>query len=365
MVRTARPLPRFDPCGWVHGPAGTAPGSTAGSAAAPQFRAAPRRTGAPGRAERPRPALTGRRRPADFGWLPGRPARPPRDDGGAPHLPALRALGLDGYIDAHTHWFPDNVNAKIWAYFDRHYWPVTYREPAQRRLDWLRRNGARRFTTLSYAHRPGMAEWLNGWTMEFCGRVPEAIPCATFYPEPAAEAYVRRAIEQDGVRGFKIHTRVGAFDPSGAALQGVFEQCASARLPVVLHVGDAPDAGPFTVPEVVDRLLARHPALRLVIAHMGARQFRHYLSLAERHPGVALDTTMVFVGFGACDPFPARLLPRLEALSDRILFGSDFPTIPYPLSHAVLSLLDLPLSGAAKRRMLWDNAARWFGISAP
>jgi predicted TIM-barrel fold metal-dependent hydrolase len=270
---------------------------------------------------------------------------------------------LDGYLDAHTHWFPDNVNAKIWSYFDAHYWPVTYRGTTERRLEWMRTNGARRFTTLTYAHRPGMAEWLNGWTAEFCALVPEAVPCGTFFPEPEAAGYVRRAIEDTGVHGFKLHTRVGAFDPSAAALEPIFEQIEAARLPVVMHVGDAPDAGPYTVPAVVDRLLARYPALRVIIAHMGASQFEHYLSLAERHATVALDTTMVFVGFTACDPFPATLVPRLETISDRVLFGSDFPTIPYSVSHAILSVLDLPLSDTAKRRILWDNAARWFGMA--
>ena len=340
MPRHARPAARFDPCGWMH-------------AHEPHHSQAPVRP----------PAGHPERKPSDFGWGPGSVPRLPRDDGSAPHLPALKRLGLDGYLDAHTHWFPDNVNSKIWSYFDEHYWPVTYRDTTERRLEWMRTNGARRFTTLTYAHRPGMAEWLNGWTGEFCGRVPDAVPCATFYPEPEAARYVRQAIEQTGVHGFKIHARVGAFDPSDETLEPVVEQIEEARLPIVMHVGDAPDAGPYTVPAVVDRLLARHPALRIIIAHMGSSQFAHYLSLAGRHANVALDTTMVFVGFSACDPFPGFLLPRLEALSGQVLFGSDFPTIPYAVSHAILSLLDLPLSDEAKRRMLWDNAQQWFNIN--
>ncbi len=304
------------------------------------------------------------RQPSDFGWTPGVPPRLPRDDGSAPHLAALKTLGLDGLIDAHTHWFPDNVNAKIWNYFDRHYWPVTYRDGTERRLEWIRRNGVRRFTTLTYAHRPAMAEWLNGWTMEFCARVPEAIPCATFYPEPEAAAYVRRAIEAHHVRAFKIHLRVGDFDPGVAELEPVFEQIAAAGLPVVVHAGSAPDAGRFTLPAVLGRVLARHPRLRVIVAHLGASEFAHYVALAESRPTVALDTTMVFTGFSACDPFPERLLARLEAISEQVLFGSDFPTIPYPLSHAVQSFLALPFADEAKRRMLRDNALRWFGVSA-
>lgn len=353
--------PRFDPCAWFHEeedhPARPV------RPMRPMRRTGPGAVGSPREPRLVRPRLL--KQPSDFGWLPGTPAHLPLDDGRAPHLAGLKALGLDGYLDAHTHWFPDSVNAKIWAYFDRHYWPVTYRGSTERRLEGLRRNGARRFTTLTYAHRPGMAEWLNGWTAEFCGRVPEAIPCATFYPEPEAPAYVRRAIEQDRVRGFKLHLRVGDFDPSVAALEPVFEQIAAAGLPVVLHVGDAPDAGRFTVPEVLERVLARHPALRVIVAHMGASQFEHYLKLAESRPTVALDTTMVFVGFSACDPYPEPPIARLEAISERILFGSDFPTIPYPVSHAIERFLALPLSAAAKRLMLWDNVLRWFGVSAP
>jgi uncharacterized protein len=349
MTRTATNSARFDPCGWAHA-SGDTPRASAARHAAP---------GAPTAAGTPT-AL----QPSDFGWVPGVAPRLPVDDGSTPHLDRVRALGLSGVMDAHTHWFPDNVNAKIWDYFDRHYWPVTYRGTTERRLEQLRAQGVRRFTTLTYAHRPGMAEWLNGWTGEFCARVPEAIPCGTFYPEPEAPAYVRRAIERDGVRGFKIHVRVGAFDPNAPALEAVFEQITAAGLPVVTHVGNAPDAGEFTTLAVAQRLLARHPALRLIVAHMGAFDFADYLALAERHPNVALDTTMVFVGFTGCDPFPPHLVPRLEAISDRVLFGSDFPTIPYPFSHAVQGVLALPLSDAAKRRILWDNAQRWFGVTA-
>ncbi len=309
------------------------------------------------------PALAeGRPRPGDFPWCTETPALEPRDDGLARHMPAMKALGLPGLLDAHTHWFPDSVNRKIWAYFDEHYWPITYRMGAEERLDWLRRNGVRRFTVLTYAHKAGMAEWLNDNTAELAARVPEAIPCGTFYPEPEAAAYVRRGIEQLGFRGFKLHVRVGGFDLAQPGLYPVFEQIEAAGLPVVLHIGNGPDPGPFTRPQVLQRLLLRFPQLRVVVAHMGGNEFEEYLRLAEARPTVHLDTTMVFVGFLALHRYPVALLSRLEAVSGQILFGSDFPTIPYPLSHAVEGVLGLLLSDQAKRRVLWENAARLFAI---
>jgi predicted TIM-barrel fold metal-dependent hydrolase len=317
------------PCGWVHAQDSDDPGP------APRFR-----------------------------WLEGGVVAP-RDEGGAPHLEALRALGTESLIDAHTHWFPDNVNAKIWAYFDRNYWPITYRGSTEERLAWMRQNGVRHFTTLTYAHRPGMAAWLNEWSAEFASRVPEAIPCGTFFPESSASQDVRRCIESYGFRGFKLHLRVGDFDPSGEALHGAFERIEAAGLPVVIHSGSAPEPGRHTTPAAIRRLLMRFPRLRLVIAHMGAAEFESYLSLAETYPGLHLDTTMVFVGFGACDPFPAHLVERLETLAHKILYGSDFPTIPYPISHAVRGILNLPLSARAKRAILGENARALFAPGAP
>lgn len=297
-----------------------------------------------------------------FGWKEGKEPMPPHDDGSAPHLPALAALGLDSIVDAHTHWFPENVMRKIWDYFDAHYWPITYRSDPAGRLEWVRRNGISRFTTLNYAHRPGMAPWLNQWTHEWARDVAEAIPCGTFYPEDGVAEYVRRAIEDYGFQGFKLHLRVSDMDPTLPVLTPAFQQLEEARLPVIIHSGPAPDPGRYTTPAYIRGLLSRHPGLVVVVAHMGAWDYEDYMALAEEYPGCYLDTTMVFVDYLACGAFPENQKTRLEALSDKILFGSDFPGIPYPLHHAVRGILDLPLSDEAKRKILAGNATRLFGL---
>ncbi len=298
-----------------------------------------------------------------FPWDESVPKAPTADDGGAPHLEPLARLGLPGLLDAHSHWFPDNVEAKIWSYFDRHYWKVAYRFPSPKRLEWMRKNGVRRFTTLNYAHRPAMASWLNEWTARFAGEIPEAIPCGTFFAEPEAGADVRRCIEEYGFRGFKLHLRVSDMDPTHRLLAPAFEQLEQAGLPVVIHAGSAPDRGRFTAPGLIRELTARHPGLKVVVAHMGSAEYEDYFTMAERQEQLYLDTTMVFVGFLALGRYPQRLLERLEGISHKVLFGSDFPMIPYPLAHAVEGVLALPLSGTAQRRILGENAATLFGSS--
>ena len=64
---------------------------------------------------------------------------------------------------------------------------------------------------------------------------------------------------------------------------------------------------------------------------MGAPEYAEFLALVEAHENTRLDTTMVFTTFFDAEaPYPDDLLPRLADLGDRVLFGSDFPTIPYP-----------------------------------
>lgn len=251
---------------------------------------------------------------------------------------------------------------KIWKYFDRHYWPVTYRQLPEGRLQWILRNKVKRFTTLNYAHRPGMAAWLNEWNAEFAAKTPEAVLCGTFYQEPGVKAEVRRCIEEFQVKGFKLHLRVSDMDPTQPRLEAAFEQIEAAGVPVVIHAGSAPKPGRFTSPRYLEGLVTRFPRLKVVVAHMGAWDWKTYLTLAERRENVFLDTTMVFVGFEAVDPIPPEMLDRLEGLSGKILFGSDFPNIPYPLSHAVLGIGALPLSREAKKRILHDNAVRLFDL---
>ncbi|HYJ76211.1 MAG TPA: amidohydrolase, partial [Kineosporiaceae bacterium] len=108
----------------------------------------------------------------------------------------------EGLVDLHTHFLPERVLRKVWAYFDdagRHYgmaWPVRYRLPEEERLAVLRRLGVTTFAPLVYPHRPGMAAWLNDWVLEFADRTPGALPTATFYPDPDVGSYMTRAVER-------------------------------------------------------------------------------------------------------------------------------------------------------------------------
>ncbi|OBK18827.1 amidohydrolase [Mycobacterium asiaticum] len=278
-----------------------------------------------------------------------------------------RGLGLPGIVDVHTHFMPRRVMDKVWRYFDSagpligRPWPITYRADEQQRVQVLRDFGVLRFSSLVYPHKPDMAAWLNQWAQSFAGTTPDCLPTATFFPEPGAGRYVEDVIEA-GTRLFKAHVQVGQYDPTDPLLDPVWGAISDAGVPVVLHAGSGPTPGRFTGPDPVRAVLRRFPELPLIIAHMGMPEYADFLDICAVYENVRLDTTMAFTSFiDETMPFPAAALPRLRDLSDKVLFGSDFPNIPYRYVDALTALTEIDgIDDVWLRKVLHDNAVALF-----
>jgi hypothetical protein len=275
-------------------------------------------------------------------------------------------LGLPGLFDVHVHFMPDKVMRKVWAYFDNvgpltgAQWPISYRGTSAERLGQLRTMGVRRFPSLLYPHKPDMAEWLNGWAAEFGAAQSDVIQTATMYPEPRCAAYVDAAI-RGGARIFKVHVQVGGFDPRDPLLDAGWGLLADAGVPVVVHAGSGPTPGSFTGPGPISDVLARHPKLTMIAAHMGMPEYDEFLGFAQRYENVRVDTTMCFTDFTGDEAVGRRLAPRLRELQSKVLLGTDFPNIPHHYFHQLEALVRLDLGDDWLRAVCWDNAAALFG----
>lgn len=295
----------------------------------------------------------------------------PVTDGDVPAF--WQSLGLPGLVDVHVHFMPHRVLEKVWHYFDSagpllgRPWPVYYREGEGQRLARLRALGVLAFPSLVYAHKPGMAAWLTDWSLGFAAEQPDVLATGTFFPEPGVAGYVADGLAR-GVRVWKVHVQVGGYDPREPVLDEVWGLLSDAGTPVVAHVGSGPTPGAFTGPGPFGEVLARHPRLPAVIAHLGMPEAPAFMAMAERYERVRLDTTMAFVDFwGPGEQLgPGLDLGALRALGEagKVLLGSDFPNIPYPYAHQLEALARLDLGDAWLREVCWGAGARLFGVDA-
>jgi uncharacterized protein len=140
---------------------------------------------------------------------------------------------------------------------------------------------------------------------------------------------------------------------------------AEAALPVVVHAGHAPVGTEHTGPGPFGSVLARHPGLAAIIAHMGAPDYEAFLRLASDYERVFLDTTVIFTDFfDAQALFPPAALPRARelGLAGKILLGSDFPNIPY--ARQLAGLARLGLGEDWLRAVCWESPVALFGAPA-
>ena len=269
-------------------------------------------------------------------------------------------------IDAHVHLHPPRLAGAIQRWFADHGWVSPHPFEPAAVADALHARGVRRFCFFSYAHKPGIARDLNRWLADQTGRLPGTIALGTLHPDdPDVEAVAAEATERLGLRGFKFHHSVQRFHVDDERLFSVYERGEAAGHVFVLHVGTMPYRDAFTGVERFAALMARFPRLRVCVAHLGAFQSAEFLALLARYPHLYLDTTMAmtplatpYVGADPAAVSDAELL----RWQDRVLFGSDFPLIPYDYDEERRWAWERGLDEAARRKIFHDNALRFFGL---
>lgn len=295
------------------------------------------------------------------GWSKDRPLMPMaalNDEEGA-HLPTQ----LPPVVDAHVHLFPDPVFEAIWRWFDQYGWPIRYKLHTPQTLAFLFARGVQRVVALHYAHRPGMAAFLNTYMAEVCAQDPRVIGLATVLPgEEGAGAILETAFAA-GLRGVKLHCHVQCFSPDAAQMEEIYAVCERHDRPLVMHAGREPASpqykcDPYQVcgAERTERVLRAHPRLKLCVPHLGADEYDAYERLLERYDNLWLDTTMVVAEYFP-GPFPDRLL---RCRPERILYGTDFPNLPYAWDREVKKLSSLRLGDDAEAKLLGQNALSLF-----
>jgi predicted TIM-barrel fold metal-dependent hydrolase len=271
---------------------------------------------------------------------------------------------LPPVVDAHVHVFPPRVFEAVWRWFDAYGWPIRYKLQASEVIEFLLSRGIARVVALQYSHTPGLARVLNEHMAAICAKHDRVVGAATVLPgEPGAVQILKDAFRQ-GLQAVKLHCHVQCFSPDAPQLEEIYETCERAGRPIVMHAGREPsnpkyrcDPRALCSAERVARVLRTHPRLKLCIPHLGVDEYDAYEALLERHDNLWLDTTMVLADYFPLPP-PMRLL---RCRPERILYGTDFPNIPYAWDRELKKLLALDLPPDWLEGILGRNALALFG----
>ncbi|HEV8143681.1 MAG TPA: amidohydrolase family protein [Methylomirabilota bacterium] len=269
-------------------------------------------------------------------------------------------------IDVHVHLHPERLARAISEVFAREGWHQAHGWEPERVAESLAAHGVEHFCFFSYAHKPGIARALNAWAAETARRLPTAIPVGTVHAgDPDLVAIADEAMDDLGLAGFKFHLSVQRFRADDARLMPLYERVAERRRFLIVHAGTMPYRDAFTGLEGFRAVMERFPALRVIVAHLGAFDTESFLKLTEAFPNLHLDTTMALTPFATpylgLDPatIPTELILRYQ---DRIMLGSDFPLIPYPYEEERRFVETRALPDAVARKILYENAARFLGL---
>ena len=269
-------------------------------------------------------------------------------------------------LDSHVHVFPERLAQAVRSWFARHAWEFHDQGTAQELLDRLFGAGARGAVLLTYAHRPGLSQTLNQFVASLAELFPGAVGFATVHPQDKdVRGILREAFSRLGLKGVKLHCHVQLVAPDDPALDPVYDMASQWGFPVTIHAGKEPyvpaypmDVREITGAEKVERVLRRFPEVRLIVPHLGFGESERFYSLLETYPNLYLDTTMMLAGF-----FPVTVQrEELARYSHRILYGTDYPHIPYEMSRELTNLLALELGEGPTRMILWENARSLLGL---
>ena len=177
---------------------------------------------------------------------------------------------------------------------------------------------------------------------------------------------MRGSHDQLGLKGLKLNPALQQFDPAGSAALEIYAEAERLEMPVLVHTGIT-FSNRFSIrhnqPLVFDDVARKHPRLRICLAHVGWPWVWDAITVAMRNPNVYIDTAGTFTGTPdesirqITSLVPARFIEN--SLSEKLMFGSDYPRIEINKMFAAIS--GLPLRKDAAEAILRGNALRFLG----
>jgi len=210
---------------------------------------------------------------------------------------------------------------------------------------------------------------LGGFPNTSVAEVARAHP-DRFIPVASVDPVNRKDAMQQIEEARKLGMNMLNLEPGAASLPmhlddrrlyPIYAYCEDEGMPVILMSGGAP--GPdisYTAPVHIDRVLADFPDLTVVSSHGNWPWVQEIIHVAYRRQNLYLCPDMYLHEMPGMDDY---INAANGFLADRFLFGTAYPVTP--IRDYTSWFLKLPLKPDVMEKVLFHNAARVLGLTAP
>lgn len=175
-------------------------------------------------------------------------------------------------------------------------------------------------------------------------------------PDAAEEVY--RCVHELGFRAIKVVPFFSGIAPDDSAFDSIYLACENLEVPVLILTGHTAVMEPsrFGQPLRIDEIALRFPGLKIVAGHAGYPWTEELISVAWKHDNVFIDTSGHRPRY-----WPQSLIHYLSTYgSQRVMFGSGFPMLPY--GRLLQDLDELHIPDESRTALLGGNARRLLSL---
>lgn len=259
-------------------------------------------------------------------------------------------------IDIHAHVFAENIAATAIASLAEHSGvSATYDGTVAGLIAAMDRGGIDIAVTQPVATKASQVRRINDWAAATAS--DRIVPFGAIHPDTPDPAREIAHMAAAGLLGIKLHPEYQAFSPDEERMDPIYDAAAENGMILLFHAGlDIGVPTDYGRPERFARMIARHPDLTVILAHMGGWDLwdevrEHLIGLP-----IYLDTSFVR-GYMSDEDFVGLVE---EHGASRVLFGTDGPWTD--MAEQVAWMRGLPFGDAEHEAILGGNAAGLLGV---
>lgn len=135
-----------------------------------------------------------------------------------------------------------------------------------------------------------------------------------------------QSITKLGLRGIKLSPTYQALDPRSPEYWQLYEIAVHHRVPVLMHCGGAYKGSlEWSDPSLLDKVALAFPDLKLIVAHFGQPYMEQTAILMRKNENVYADLSARY--HRPWQLYNGVMIATEYLVTDRLLFGSDFPVL--------------------------------------